>query len=122
MANCWVERPDVTPLKKQNDRPGGQASWHPGFRWHQLNGRILAYTVLTGLKEAIGLWKNEVELSDASWHVNEYYDNIRSKVMTLDTDLGNCNEYQNFLPDRVCKLQLRVSVSVIFVAGFGSAS
>jgi len=57
-ANCWVERPDVTPPTQQQDKPGSQVSWHPGFRWHQLTGRILAYTVLTGLKEAITLWKN----------------------------------------------------------------
>jgi hypothetical protein len=57
-ANCWVDRPDVTPPTKQGNKPGSQVSWHPGFRWHQLTGRILAYTVLTGLKEAIGTWKN----------------------------------------------------------------
>ena len=57
-AICWVDRPDVTPPTKQNEKPGSQVSWHPGFRSHQLTGRILAYTVLTGLKEAIALWKN----------------------------------------------------------------
>lgn len=57
-ANCWVERPDVTPPTKQEAKPGSQVSWHPGFRSHQLTGRILAYTVLTGLKEAITTWKN----------------------------------------------------------------
>jgi len=108
MANCWVERPDVTPPKKQNGAPGGQASWHPGFRWHQLVGRILAYTVLTGLKEAITLWKTAGELPDEAWHVNEYYDNIRSKVMNLGDDLGACSQYKGDLPDRACKVQLRV--------------
>jgi hypothetical protein len=57
-AKCWVDRPDVTPPRKQGAKPGGQASWHPGFRWHQLTGRVLAYTVLSGLKEAIGTWKS----------------------------------------------------------------
>ena len=57
-SNCWVDRPDVTPPTQQSDHPGSQVKWHPGFRWHQLTGRILAYTVLTGLKEAIGIWKN----------------------------------------------------------------
>jgi hypothetical protein len=56
-ANCWVERDDVIPPTKQDDMPGSQVSWHPGFRWHQLVGRILAYTVLTGLKDAIAIWK-----------------------------------------------------------------
>jgi hypothetical protein len=57
-ANCWVDRPDVTPPTKQGGKPGSQVSWHPGFRSHQHIGRILAFTVLTGLKEAIGTWKN----------------------------------------------------------------
>jgi hypothetical protein len=59
-ANCWVDRPDVTPPTKQGNKPDNQVQvpWHPGFRRHQLTGRILAYTVLTGLKEAIGTWKN----------------------------------------------------------------
>ena len=56
-SKCWVPRPDVIPPVTQYDKAGGQASWHPGNRYHQLIGRILAYTVLTGLKEAIGIWK-----------------------------------------------------------------
>lgn len=57
-ANCWVDRPDVIPPKKQSDKPGSQVSWHPGFRKHQLTGRVLAYTVLTGLKQAIAQWRD----------------------------------------------------------------
>jgi hypothetical protein len=57
-ANCWVNRTDVTPPTKQGAHPGSQVSWHPGFRTHQHIGRLLAYTVLTGLKEAISTWKN----------------------------------------------------------------
>lgn len=57
-ANCWVDRPDVSPPTKQDEHPGSQVKWHPGFRVHQLVGRTLAYTVLIGLKEAIAMWKN----------------------------------------------------------------
>ena len=57
-AVCWVDRPDVTPPQKQSKSPGSQVQWHPGFRTHQLAGRVLAYTVLLGLKEAIQIWKN----------------------------------------------------------------
>lgn len=113
MANCWVEGDDVMLPKRQNDKPGGQASWHPGFRWHQLVGRILAYTVLTGLKEAIGIWKNSTELPDDAWHVSSYYDNIRSKVMNLNETLGSCNQYKELLSDRACKLQLRVRLEIV---------
>ena len=136
-ANCWVERPDVTPPTKQMDRPGGQASWHPGIRYHQLIGRILAYTVLTGLKEAIGIWKKAGKskakyqvtfdcpdsnrfgvtcgvvdgklLPDEDWHVTAYYDNIRNKVMNLDPSLGSCYGYEGRIPTRMCKLHMRVS-------------
>ena len=108
-ANCWVDRPDVTPPKKQKDHPDGQASWHPGFRRHQLAGRILAFTVLTGLKEAIGIWKKSVTLADEAWHVTSYYDNIRSKVMNLDKNLGACGEYNGTIPFRLCRTQMRVS-------------
>lgn len=62
-ANCWVERDDVIPPTKQDDKPGSQVSWHPGFRWHQLVGRILAYTILTGLKDAIAIWKEAGKLT-----------------------------------------------------------
>jgi hypothetical protein len=107
MANCWVERDDVSPPKKQKDKPDGQASWHPGFRWHQLVGRILAYTILNGLKEAIGTWKDSMELPDDAWHVSSYYHNIRSKVLNLNETRGSCNQYNKILSDRVCKVQLR---------------
>jgi hypothetical protein len=90
--------------------PGSQVSWHPGFRWHQLVGRILAYTVLTGLKDAIAIWK-EAEghvLPDEEWHVASYYDNIRNKVKNLNPDLGDCVKgYDGIIPTRMCTTQLR---------------
>ncbi len=55
-ANCWIERKDVTPPRKQDPRPGSQVGWHPGFRSHQLHGRALAMIVLDALQDAIDIW------------------------------------------------------------------
>jgi hypothetical protein len=56
-SNCWIERPDVTPLVAQAKNPGGQAKWHPGFRSHQLTGRILNMFILKALKEGLTQWQ-----------------------------------------------------------------
>lgn len=34
-GTCWIEREDWNPDWKQKAEPGGRASWHPGFRFHQ---------------------------------------------------------------------------------------
>lgn len=32
-ATCWIQRNDgLQPVTKQREKPGGQASWHPGNR------------------------------------------------------------------------------------------
>lgn len=31
-GSCWIDRDDVQPPSKQKAVPGGQASWHPGYR------------------------------------------------------------------------------------------
>jgi len=56
-SNCWVEREDVKPTKKQNAKPGSQVKWHPGFRFHQIEGRILAFTVLRAIKQGLEKWQ-----------------------------------------------------------------
>jgi hypothetical protein len=56
-SNCWVERPDVTPLVAQAESPESQVGWHPGFRTHQLTGRILNMFVLKALKEGLTKWQ-----------------------------------------------------------------
>jgi hypothetical protein len=61
-SNCWVERPDVTPPKKQLPAPGSQAKWHPGFRSHQLTGRILNMFILKALKEGLTKWQKAGKL------------------------------------------------------------
>ena len=91
MGTCWIERDDYTPQTEQNEEPGGRASWHPGNRIHQVRGRVLAFTILQALKEALVMW-NEADgyaLPDEAWHVTAHYEAIRAKVLSLTerTDL-----------------------------------
>lgn len=109
LANCWVDRPDFTPPKAQKGKPGGQASWHPGNRWHQLTGRVLAFTILRGLKEAIAQWSQAegFALPDEAWHVTNYYENIRSKVKKLPPEFGYCFQYKGIIPTRMCSTPIK---------------
>lgn len=53
-AKCWIDREDkVKPDVEQKAEYGGQVSWHPGWRTHQLTGRVLAFSVLEALQLAI---------------------------------------------------------------------
>lgn len=57
---CWVERDDVPEdsFNHIKDQPGGQVKWHPGWRAHQLQGRVLAFTMLEALQEAVQHWSD----------------------------------------------------------------
>eukprot|EP00540_Astrosyne_radiata_P017049 CAMPEP_0116846898 /NCGR_PEP_ID=MMETSP0418-20121206/14120_1 /TAXON_ID=1158023 /ORGANISM="Astrosyne radiata, Strain 13vi08-1A" /LENGTH=620 /DNA_ID=CAMNT_0004478255 /DNA_START=23 /DNA_END=1886 /DNA_ORIENTATION=- len=105
-SNCWVNRTDVTPPLKQDEKPGSQVGWHPGFRSHQIIGRVLSFWVLKALKEAISIWKNadNYVVPDKDWHVADYYANIQKKVKSLDKILGSCYEFSTALqmPERLC--------------------
>jgi len=53
-AKCWIPREDgVTPEAKQNEKFGSQVSWHPGWRQHQLTGRVIAFSILEALQLAV---------------------------------------------------------------------
>lgn len=53
-ATCWIDRDDgVKPEAKQSDHPAGQVKWHPGWRSHQLQGRVLAFAVMEALQVAV---------------------------------------------------------------------
>ena len=95
-GTCWVERDDFTPLTTQQPAPGGRASWHPGNRIHQVTGRVLAFTFLQALKEALAMW-NEAggyELADDVWHVTAYYENTRSKLAAMKPEDSPCYKYE----------------------------
>jgi len=111
-TTCWVDRDDVSPLKKQADNAGSQVKWHPGFRAHQLRGRVLAFTVLNALQDAIDTWSEKTiasghPLMDEYWHITDHYDNIQKKAKNLDPSVGACTSLKKFLPERVCTTGLQ---------------
>jgi hypothetical protein len=60
-SKCWIDRDDgVTPEQSQRDSPRGQVKWHPGWRWHQLQGRALAFSVMEALQAAVNKWSEGV--------------------------------------------------------------
>eukprot|EP00934_Nitzschia_sp_Nitz4_P005318 Nitzschia sp. Nitz4//scaffold398_size17708//4157//6632//NITZ4_008802-RA/size17708-augustus-gene-0.22-mRNA-1//1//CDS//3329550300//5308//frame0 len=89
---CWIERDDFTPPTAQGNMEG-RASWHPGNRKHQVQGRVLAYTILMALKEVLQEWNDAPDfvLDDDKWHMNAYYQNIREKVQALEG--GACMDW-----------------------------
>jgi hypothetical protein len=109
IGNCWVDRPDVTPPTAQKDVPGGQASWHPGNRKHQIAGRVLAFTLLQALKEVLSMWHEAdgYQLADDVWHVTNYYQGMRTKVVAAEDK--HCFNYGDFGLPFVCKYPMKVS-------------
>ena len=110
IGQCWVERDDFTPWTTQKPEPGGRAGWHPGNRIHQVKGRVLAFTILQALKEALEMW-NEAdgyELADDTWHVTARYEEIRTKLAAIDPGLGNCKDLQKFGLASLCKYPMKV--------------
>lgn len=111
-AKCWIDRDDgIKPDMNQLSQPKGQVKWHPGWRMHQLIGRNMAMGILSALQAAINIWNENVmggpPLTDEYWHVTEYYDNIRNKVLNLDKKLGECYKDEH-LPDRLCNTPMKV--------------
>ena len=58
-VTCWIDRPDgIKPEIPQLDQPRGQVKWHPGWRTHQLVGRVIAFSVLEALQVAVNTWSD----------------------------------------------------------------
>jgi hypothetical protein len=107
MGTCWIERSDVTPFVKQQPEPGGRASWHPGNRFHQLQGRVFTFRILAAMDQALDIWSRSegYALKDSDWHMNEYYSNIRTKLLAVNHSTP-CHAQSKF-PTRACDLSLR---------------
>jgi hypothetical protein len=114
-ASCWLPREDIPNPKDVFDsidpKVGSQVKWHPGWRVHQLVGRVLAFSVLDALQVAIQQFSDGTmsgpPLDDEFWHVTDYYNNIRSKVMNLDPSIGHCHEIKKDLPSRICNTPMQ---------------
>jgi hypothetical protein len=110
-GRCWVHRADVTPPVKQGWSISKDTPWHhPGFRSTQLTGRVLAFTILTALQEALTLWKSapDLELPDSAWHVTAHYQNIRTKLAKLTTT--PCFNDTTLPTPRVCYTPMKVKI------------
>ena len=111
-AKCWVERDDVpaSSFPHLKEKPGGQVSWHPGWREHQLQGRVLAYSVLEALHTAVDIFSECTmggpPLDDELWHVTDYYENIRNKVKNLPPSIGQCSLLKEVFPERICQVPM----------------
>lgn len=132
-ANCWIDRPDVTPETKQKSKPDGQASWHPGWRYHQLTGRVIAFTILNSLERAFEMWSEAITaeeatdgkdspfpIDDSVWHVTKHYESIQEKARKLrkfTNDTARCENYgdptggenggQNKWLQRICHVTMK---------------
>jgi len=108
-GECWIERGDFEPVTKQNNVIGGRASWHPGNRKHQLRGRAITFIILEALKEALTLWidAKDYELADDIWHMTSIYDDTRSKVEKLNSDVGTCHKYGQQLSAFMCNTAIK---------------
>ena len=112
LNTCWADRKGVNPPTKQDEHIAGAGKVHPGWRYHQLKGRMLAVSVLEALQEAINTWSDVTitaghPLPDEYWHVTDYYKDIREKMANLDADVGSCGKLKDYLPERMCKVAVR---------------
>ena len=114
-ASCWIDRPDIpdpkTLFPNMTDQVPSQRNWHPGWRQHQLTGRLLAYTLLDALQDAVQTFSTGTmggpPLEASEWHVGEYYTEMREKLATLDPAQTGCSDWGDKLPARVCTVPLR---------------
>lgn len=127
-AKCWVDREDgIKPEEPQQLNYGGQVSWHPGWRRHQLTGRVIAFSVLEALQQAVQLFSDGTmggpPLADEEWHVNDYYNNIREKVKNtpMDPEKARCFQGEG-LPKRVCTTPMRAVSQYTPRANFNETS
>ena len=110
-TQCWVEREDVIPPVKQDSVVGGQASWHPGFRQHQLTGRVLAFFILSALDDALEKWSEKTiteghPLANEHWHMSDYYNSIQQNVIKMPPSFCEEGSVGRF-PSRLCKVSLK---------------
>jgi len=88
-----------------------QVGWHPGFRTHQLTGRLMSFVVLSALEDALSIWSEKTivaghPLANEYWHVTDYYNNIHTKLDTYTNEKEGCEALNEFFPSRICNIPL----------------
>eukprot|EP00538_Stauroneis_constricta_P000197 CAMPEP_0119573178 /NCGR_PEP_ID=MMETSP1352-20130426/44992_1 /TAXON_ID=265584 /ORGANISM="Stauroneis constricta, Strain CCMP1120" /LENGTH=1004 /DNA_ID=CAMNT_0007622865 /DNA_START=17 /DNA_END=3032 /DNA_ORIENTATION=+ len=108
-STCWIPREDYTPTKPQDKYVGGRASWHPGFRAHQIRGRSIAFVILRALYEALGEWgaASNFQLDEEKWHVTTYYKHIREKVLGIAEENSPCYQMKGVGLGKLCNLPMK---------------
>mmetsp|Transcript_9563 Transcript_9563/g.26022 ORF Transcript_9563/g.26022 Transcript_9563/m.26022 type:complete len:205 (-) Transcript_9563:1541-2155(-) len=111
-GTCWIHREDWNPAS-QRPAPGGRAGWHPGNRYHQLIGRILAFTILKALHEVLDEWSQipDFVLQDDAWHVTAYYAAMKKKVNEMPEGTVQCNGMNANGIGKFCSLPMKVRSS-----------
>lgn len=74
-AKCWIARDDIdtSDWPPMQEHPGSQVSWHPGWRWHQLKGNVLAFTVLDALQDAMQRFSEGKKLAMSGTFLNSNF-------------------------------------------------
>jgi len=108
-TKCWIDRDDFTPKTAQEKFVRGRASWHPGFRYHQVQGRGITMLILSALETAFSNWSDSTitnghPLLDVEWHMTEYYSKIHAAVKNDKT--MPCLKYFKDLSPRACSTSL----------------
>lgn len=114
MGTCWINRTDYTPEREQKGSLPGRARWHPGVHSHRLQGRTMAFVILTALHEVLTTW-SEADgqvLPEETWHVTSYYENTREKIRTVNLEDSHCQKFRNSELDFICKYPFKVRVIV----------
>eukprot|EP00934_Nitzschia_sp_Nitz4_P008119 Nitzschia sp. Nitz4//scaffold229_size32011//14677//16995//NITZ4_007918-RA/size32011-processed-gene-0.14-mRNA-1//-1//CDS//3329542856//8109//frame0 len=106
---CWIDRPDFTPTNIQDKHPSGRESWHPGNMHHQLFGRVITYTILEALREALQEWKSipKYAIPDSMWHVKDHYLGIRERLALVNMQDYHCMNWKDFGLEFACSLPMK---------------
>jgi len=97
-AKCWIDRDDgVKPEATQLENPKGQVRWHPGWRQHQLQGRVIAFALMEAMQAAVTEFSDGTmggpPLAEDFWHVGELFRGFsRNNIIStlLFYKLGSC--------------------------------
>jgi hypothetical protein len=60
-ASCWIDRDDIDPSKiglHPKSSVPSQVKWHPGWRVHLKQSRVIAFTILDALQVAVQKWSD----------------------------------------------------------------
>jgi hypothetical protein len=113
--SCWVDRIDFEPKVQQALHVGGQASWHPGDKWHQLQSRKQIMLFLKAFDAAFDAWESGIKsvfpLPESYWHVGEKYKTVQSTLSNYLNGEGKgttaCEKKWKRLDlDKVCRQRI----------------